>query len=483
MQDWLEARAQATPDKIALITNPSENGHDSITYKQLNAQVTAMTQCWHNAGVQRGDHVGMVIPPFSLSVVQIFTAMRVGVVFVPINTRLTLTEMIQQLQQADCKWVLPYGDTDTLRGIRDAGLRIANLDQNGNSNAPASRDIDLIAPFAIIHTSGTSGIPKGAMLTYGNFLHSAMASAYRLGTMPDDLWLCCLPLYHVGGLSIILRACLYGIGIDLMERFDLETINHKLSTEPITLVSLVPTMLYRLLEHGTPEKWSKLRFVLLGGAAATQDLIDKANAAGVRVATTYGMTEAASQVATMLPDDLKPGSVGKPLIFTQVRVVDENGADQATGEYGEVIVQSPTVMQGYYGNAEATARTLRDRWLHTGDIGYLDEDGDLFIVQRRTDLIVSGGENVYPAEVEAVIRRHPAVKDVAVVGVADAEWGQRVAAVIVAQDTVTGDAIQQYCRQHVAGYKIPRTVKFVDALPQTASGKIERKRVLELVEK
>ena len=160
MQDWLEARVQATPDKIALIANPSENRHDSITYKQLNAQVAVMTQRWHNAGIQRGDHVGMVIPPFPLSVAQIFTAMRVGVVFVPINTRLTHQEMIQQLQQADCKWVLPYGDADTLREIRDAGLTIANLDKDGDSNAPDSQDVDLNAPFAIIHTSGTSGMPK-----------------------------------------------------------------------------------------------------------------------------------------------------------------------------------------------------------------------------------------------------------------------------------------------------------------------------------
>jgi len=241
-------------------------------------------------------------------------------------------------------------------------------------------------------------------------------------------------------------------------------------------------MLYRLLEQGTPEKWSHLRFVLLGGAAATPELIAKANAAGVRIATTYGMTEATSQIATMLPDDLKPGSVGKPLTFTELRIINESGDNQPTGNYGEVIVRGQTVMQGYYGNPEATNRTIRDGWLHTGDIGYLDNDGDLFIVQRRTDLIVSGGENVYPAEVEAVIRQHPAVKDVAVIGMTDAEWGQRVAAAIIpaTESHPTPDDIITYCREHLAGYKVPRQIIFVDALPQTASGKIERKRVIEL---
>lgn len=481
MQDWLSARAIATPDKIALITSTT-----TLTFRQLDQQVDAMMTRWQHAGIQRGEHVGMVIEPSPLSVVQIFTAMRAGVVFVPINTRLTVAEMSQQLTLSECKWVLPCGDANTLHQLNHAGHKIANLDTIAPEvpTSKPSATIDLDKPFTIIHTSGTSGTPKGAMLTYGNFFYSAMSSAYRLGTLPHDRWLCALPLFHVGGLSIILRACLYGITVDLMDRFDLETINRNLSEEPITLVSLVPTMLYRLLEHGTPEKWTHLRMVLLGGAAGTPELLEKAKSAGVRVATTYGMTEATSQVATVLPDDVlkKPTSVGKPLMFTQIRVVDETGQDQATGDYGEVIVRGETVMRGYYNQPEPTTKVLRDGWLYTGDIGYLDTDGDLFIVQRRTDLIVTGGENVYPAEVEAVLRKHPSIKEVAVVGIQDVEWGQRVAAAIVLKDDMNADDIATFARQHLAGYKIPRTIKFVAELPQTSSGKIERKRVIELFE-
>jgi O-succinylbenzoic acid--CoA ligase len=169
-------------------------------------------------------------------------------------------------------------------------------------------------------------------------------------------------------------------------------------------------------------------------------------------------------------------------MFTQIRVVDNDGNDVLTGEYGEIIVKGPTVMQEYYGNPEVTAKTLRDGWLHTGDIGYLDDEGDLFIVQRRSDLIVSGGENVYPAEVEAVLRQYPAVKEVAVVGVDDAEWGQKVAAAILLHEgqTITEQEVEKFARKHLAGYKIPRIIKFVDALPQTASGKIERLAVRDL---
>jgi O-succinylbenzoic acid--CoA ligase len=193
------------------------------------------------------------------------------------------------------------------------------------------------------------------------------------------------------------------------------------------------------------------------------------------------MTEASSQIATTMPEDAihKVGTVGKPLMFTEVRVVDESGEKQQTGKYGEILVKGPTVMQGYYGDEDATKKALKDGWLHTGDIGYFDEDGDLFLVQRRSDLIVSGGENVYPSEVEAVLRKHPSIKEVAVVGISDAEWGQKVAAAIILEngESMTEAELETYSREHLAAYKIPRIVKFVDALPMTGSGKIQRNGV------
>lgn len=479
MQEWLSARAGATPHKIALITD------DQLTFQQLHQQVNAMLARWLGAGIRRGDHVGMIMRSSPFAVVQVFTALRAGVVLVPLNSRLTSDEIHQQLTNADCKWLLAHGDGEVLRELRKRDHQIVELDQTtARTNEKNACDVDLNAPFLIVHTSGTSGTPKGATLTAGNIFYSATASAYRLGMLPDDKWLCTLPLYHVGGLSIILRACLYGITVDLREKFDLNAVNRALSQDGITLVSLVPTMLYRLLEHGTPEKWSSLRCVLLGGAAATADLLERCAAYDIPVATTYGLSEAASQVATAPPElaARKPGTVGKPLLFTRVRVVDENGDDQQAGEYGEVVVSGPTVMQGYYNRADATAKTLREGWLHTGDIGYLDEDGDLWLVQRRSDLIVTGGENVYPAEVEAVLRSHPAVKDVAVVGVSDPEWGQQVAAAVqvMAGVSLTEEELTIYSRECLAGYKQPRRVVFVDALPQTGSGKIQRRAVVDL---
>ncbi len=483
MQDWLAARAIATPEKIAVVD-------DSITlrYQHLQDEVTRMCVRMEAAGIQRGDHVGMLMMSSALAVVPFFAALRMGLVFVPLSVRLTVEELDFQLRQSDCKWLLPYGDADLLTALRDKGHTLANLDypiDKKRLHDYVDADIDLENPALIVHTSGTSGKPKGAVLTAGNLFYSAMSSAYRIGHLLDDKWLCVLPLNHVGGLSIIVRAALYGITVDLRNKFEVEAINHALTHEGITLISLVPTMLYRLLDART-EAWSeKLRLILLGGAAPSAQLVQRCMEEGVPIATTYGLSEASSQVATALPDQVtrKPGTVGKPLLFSQVRVTDEHGSDAPAGEYGEVLVRGLTVMQGYYNNADATAKTLRDGWLHTGDIGYLDEDGDLFLVQRRSDLIVSGGENVYPAEVEDILRQHPAVAEVAVVGIEDAEWGQKVAAAVVLRDghALTAEELQTFAREHLAGYKIPRLVKFVDALPQTQSGKIQRESVKMLL--
>ncbi|MAS34122.1 MAG: o-succinylbenzoate--CoA ligase [Anaerolineaceae bacterium] len=481
MQDWLEARAKATPHKTAL----NFDGQ-SLTFRMLHEQVSLMSEQWHAAGIVPGQVVGLLAFSHPLVVVQIFTAMRVGAILVPLNLRLTIAEMAAQLRQADAAGLLPYGDAEQLRALRGAGIRVitfnTRLPQPNQRNPHIKEHIDLDAAFAIIHTSGTSGKPKGAVLTYGNFFYSAMASAYRLGHSPDDRWLCVLPLYHVGGLSILMRAVLYGITVDLHERFDLDAINHALDTQPITLISLVPTMLHRLLESRT--HWPQsLRLILLGGAAASPELLTRCRELSLPVATTYGLTEACSQVATMLPQDAlhKPGSVGKPLLLMNIRIVNNNSEPVTAGEYGEIVVSGPTIMRGYFNDAESTAQVLRDGWLHTGDIGYLDDDDDLWVVQRRSDLIVTGGENVYPAEVEQVMRQHPAVEDVCVVGVDDPEWGQQVAAAVVLADAGLSEAeLLAFCREHLAGYKLPRRLLFVNALPQTASGKVQRVAVKDL---
>ncbi len=488
MADWLRARTRATPYKLAVLCDGR-----AVSYAELDRLADGFAAGLVSRGVQPGDRVATRLPSSIEAVALIHAVARAGAVLVPLNTRLTDGEIEYQISLTEPvlgigDWGLGTGDWGWATGDRRlATVTLANLAQSPEHPVTLSpcHLVTLSSPQSIIFTSGTTGQPKGALLTFDNHLSSANASAYRIGIDVNDRWLSCLPLYHVGGLAVVFRSCLYGTAIVLHERFEVDAFHKSLDRDSVTLTSLVPTMLHRLLQSRSAPWPQSLRLVLLGGAAATPELLAGAWDAGVPVATTYGLTEASSQVATALPAAArrKPGTVGKPLFGTEVRIVDEVGQALPAGEIGEVTVWGPQVMAGYYRNPEATARTLRGGWLHTGDLGYVDTDGDLFLVQRRSDLIVSGGENVYPAEVEAVLRSHPAVAEACVVGIPDTEWGQQVAAAVQLRPggAVDESALLAFCRERLAGYKVPKQVRFVAELPQTASGKIERRRVAEVM--
>ncbi|MCC6802302.1 MAG: o-succinylbenzoate--CoA ligase [Anaerolineae bacterium] len=459
MLDWLAAAAEKSPDASALMI-----GGQIRTYRQLDARVDDWCRRFAVLGVAPGDRVAALLPNDLGYVCLIHALARLGAVLVPLNARLSEPEQASQIEQAAAGCVIRAADD------------LAQVEPAAYAAAP----LDLDAVQSIVFTSGTTGKPKGAQITFGNLYHSSLASAERLGTSPDDRWLCPLQFYHVGGLSIIFRSAIYGSSIVLPESTGTDGIIRALHNSQATIVSLVPTQLYRMLEAGFVPPPS-LRLILLGGAAANPELVRRCIERDLPISLTYGLTEATSQVATATPEQVraKPGSVGKPLADTTVRIVDDEGYEQLPGIYGEIVVSGATVMKGYLGQPETNGA------FRTGDIGYLDADGDLWIVQRRSDLIVSGGENVYPAEVEAMLRQHPAVEDACVVGVPDAEWGQRVTAMVVLREGAAlsvADLIA-YSRERLAGYKQPRTIVFASALPQTASGKAQRGKVKELMEK
>jgi len=494
--DWLAVRAADTPEADALLA-------DGRWWRFGELDVLASRLCARLAadGARPGEHVAVLLPNSLAFAVSVFALARLGAVMVPLNTRLTPAEVAWQVARADCTRLICAPPTTAQAADVPATLPrlivpldgpafkawafAATNDQRLTTNdQPAPRHLPLATHQAIIFTSGTTGYAKGALITFANHFWSAVGSAFRLGVVPGDRWLACLPLYHVGGLAVLFRSCLYGTAVVLHDGFNTAAVRHSLRHDGVTLVSLVPTMLSRLLHEGlTIDDAPTLRLVLLGGAAAPAALLAEARAAGLPVAVTYGLTEAASQVATMLPSNVanKPGSAGKPLFFTTVAAVDDDGCDLPPGQPGEIVVRGPTVMAGYYRDAAATSAALRDGRLHTGDVGYLDEDGDLWLLDRRADLIVSGGENIYPAQVERVLREHPAVALAAVVGLPHADWGQQVAAAVVLRSpgAATSDELLAHCRAHLAGYKRPRRLLLCDALPQTASGKIQRRLVAE----
>jgi O-succinylbenzoic acid--CoA ligase len=325
------------------------------------------------------------------------------------------------------------------------------------ADLPLLGEHDLDAIHCRILTSGTSGSPRPIGLTYGNHLWSAVGSAFNLGIEPTDRWLCCLPLHHVAGLSIVMRSVIYGTGVVVHRRFDVDAVAASLEGDGVTLVSLVATQLSRLLEAGVD--LLPLRAVLVGGGPVPVEVLEEALGRGATVVQTYGLTEAASQVATLAPHEApaRPGSAGAPIFGTQVRIDGD----------GRIRVRGRTVAPG-------AAR--EDGWLRTGDLGRLDDDGYLYVLGRADHVIVSGGENVSPEEVEVVLLEHPDVVDAAVTSREDAEWQQAVVALVVAREGADPDedALRAFCRERLAGYKVPKQIARVRELPRNAQGKLRR---------
>jgi O-succinylbenzoic acid--CoA ligase len=334
----------------------------------------------------------------------------------------------------------------------------------------------------VLYTSGTSGRPKAVPLSSANFLASAAGAASLLGEDVQRRWLLCLPMFHVGGLSVALRSVLAGGEVVLHRRFDPARIDSDLDGKDVSGISLVAHMLDRILaERGHRAAPRGLRCVLLGGGPAPRSLFDRARDAGFPVAPTYGLTEACSQVATRPPGlEKDPFDAGLcPLPGTEVRV-ERGGVFEDEGE-GEIVIRGPTVMAGYRGAAPGASGVTGEGWLHTGDMGRLARDGSLQVLDRRSDLIVSGGENVYPAEIEAVLRDCPGVVAAGVAGVADARFGARPAAWIVCGPGVVLDAarLRAHCDARLARYKHPVRFHFVDDLPRNATGKLMRRELVE----
>ena len=489
--DWLYWRAQATPNRCALLF-----GDRAWTFAELDALTDSMCDWLSQQKLPVNRRVGVLMQNRLEYVLLIYAASRMGLTLVTFNTRLSAAEVDWQVAFTKCEWVvLDEANSKRLNWVQkeavtlapdiDALLPLAKYREWGTDKGQSAESE---AVQAIVFTSGTTGRPKAVPISYAQHFYSSMASSYRLGVEIHDIWLSVLPLYHVGGMAVVFRSLLYGTCFDLHPRFDLQEINDSLDQKSITMISVVPTMLYRLIE--SRQAWpNSLRLILVGGAAASPELVSAAGELAKEgnplISTSYGMTEVASQFATQTPADTvkKPASVGRPFLLNQLRIMGDDGVPAPVGHYGEIQIKGPVVMSGYLDNQEANLERFQDGWFCTGDIGYLDQDGDLFVVQRRSDLIISGGENVYPAEVEAALRLHPAVKEACVVGVPDIEWGETVTAMVelLPGQRLDDIALISFARQHLAGYKQPRRIEFVTQLPQTASGKIERKRVVELL--
>ncbi|MDR7429156.1 MAG: o-succinylbenzoate--CoA ligase [Armatimonadota bacterium] len=456
-----------------------------LSYGELDRRQRATACRLAGLGVTKGARVALLLRNGVPFVVLVGALARLGAVCVPLHVRLAGPELRWRLE--DCAPQLLLTEPELQDLAAEAGWKqTVCVDPEHPELLPDARPEPVrlqdrypgAAVQGILYTSATTGEPKGAQLTFANHFWNALYSNLHLGCGPEGGWLVVLPLYHVGGLAVLWRAALSGSVVVLHDRFDPDAFNHEVDLG-VAYTSLVPTMLDRVLQSRAARPVpASLRAVLLGGGPVPAELVVQAARRGWPVAPTYGLTEAASQVATLHPAVAlyRPDSAGRPLLGVEVR------AGRSAQEPGEILVRGPTVMKGYFRRPEATARTLRGGWLHTGDVGYVDPEGHLHVLDRREDLIVTGGENVYPAEVEAVLRAHPAVAEAAVVGLPDPQWGQQVVGFVRVRPGMVADPqeLVTFCRARLAGFKVPRRVWIIDRLPRAGLDKVSRRRLREL---
>ncbi|MCR9106470.1 MAG: AMP-binding protein [Gammaproteobacteria bacterium] len=462
-----------------------------ISFAQLYRRVSQLSHALAGIGTA-GDRIGLLSWNCPEFIELMYAVPAAGRVLVPLNARLAPAEWADQLQRTDCQWL--FGDAALLQRLRDAdcpaaAVRMIPLDshyhdwlQAAQQRTPAPVDPEDIA--WILFTSGSTGKPKGAMLSHRGFMAGLRSAAHARPVAPGDRFYYPFPLFHVAAHNVLLQHR-YGACVVLPRGFDAAETIHACHRLGVTSMSLAPTMLAMLLDHPdfSPAVLSSVRSIGYGASAMPVSLLQRLlSTTDVGLCQSYGMTELCGSVAFLTAQDHQLAlqksallqSVGHVLPTARVRLVDDNGADCPPGVAGEITVQAAQQFSGYWGDEAASAQALRDGWLHTGDIGRFDSAGYLYIVDRKKDMIISGGENVASREVEEVLRTHPAVRDCAVIGLPDARWGETVAAVIVAQAATDNASLEKHCRARLGAYKTPRHWFQASALPLNAAGKVDK---------
>ena len=491
---WIERHGVFTPGKTALRFEGQ-----TLSYAELAAEIEqAAWTLEQELGVVKGDRVAILATNVPEYLILLFACARLGVMLNPLNWRLAIPEHLYILGNAEAKVLIvekAFGDLvgplrEGLPGCQMVGLdyepagggRWSEL--NSRSCGKAADCGQLNDPLLLVYTSGTTGLPKGAVLTQDALLHNAYNSIHMQDLTAQDHVLTPLPLFHVGGLNNQTTPILYcGGTVTLQRRFHPTETLMAIQSERPTATCLVPATLQACLADPLWEEtdFSSLRILVTGSTTVPNHLAEGWRAKGIIVVEMYGATETGPVSIYHRPDSdfSKLGSTGLPGLHSEIRVMDLAGNDLGPGEPGEIWVKGAHILQGYWRDEAASAAALQDGWFATGDVGFRDKDGYYYIKDRKKNLIISGGENVYPAEIERILAAHPAIQDIAVIGMPDERWGEVPVGVVVLKpgEVVSEAVLVEYLQGQLAGFKIPRRYIFVDSLPKNALGKIQHYQI------
>jgi long-chain acyl-CoA synthetase len=497
--ELLRQRANAASDKPFLF---SEADNRQFTYKEFEAAVKRTARLLARNGVGKGDVVSLLLPNSVEYVIAYFACWQLGALAGPVNALLKAQEISYVISNSEAKaWLvhsefLPIVEAirDELRGTLEAIVPFDNeaeatSDVTDANDPPLDIDLDDDHEAIIIYTSGTTGKPKGCLLTHGNLLANARQISTWLNFTEADRLLTIMPLFHMNAVSVTTMSALYAGGSTVVSpKFSASRFWQIISDYQITSFGSVATMLSMLLSNypdGVPDgfKTEQLRFAMCGSAPVPAEVLRRFEETfNCLVIEGYGLSESTCRSTFNPPDQRRrPGSCGLP-IGNEMRVVDEEDREVADGELGEIVLRGENVLKGYYKNDVANATAFRSGWFHTGDIGYRDADGFYYIVDRKSDMIIRGGENIYPREIDEVLYQHPGVAAAAALGVPDDLYGEEVAAVIVLKAGASSSAqeIIDYCKARLADFKCPKIVRFVDDIPKGPTGKLLKRELAKM---
>lgn len=509
--DFLNIATAICPDKAAIVFEDKR-----YTFSQLNERVNRLANGLLKLGVKKGDRIAFLQVNCNQCVETYFAVAKTGAIYLPLNFRVKEKELNYMLNTAEATtFIIGERYIPMIKSMQPELKYLKHFISIENKHddmlyyediiksSPADEvvtEIDEDETTILLFTAGTTGFPKGVMLSHNSFSSYMLENVSPADPESDESNILTVPLYHVAGIQAMMAA-IYGGRTLVMERqFEPEEWMTLVEKEKVNRAMMVPTMLKQLLDHPDFKKHdlSSLRVITYGAAPMPLPVIRKAleEFPGVSFINAFGQTETASTITALGPEDhvltgteeekekklKRLASIGKPMADVEMKVIDDDGKTLGPNEVGEILARGPRVMSGYWKDEEKTAKTIdKDGWVHTSDIGYVDEDGYYFLSGRSSDMIIRAGENISPEEIENVIREHPKVEDVAVIGVPDETWGEEPRAVVIPKkgETVTEEEIMEYCRANLASFKRPRTVVFVDELPRNPMGKLIKKDIRE----